>query len=187
MQNTHRNFAAIRLLNLRLLPGTLSRSFQLARLTFLPSRKQLDGKQILLRPPATLNTAIDPHHNLPPIMAEGSSSGVGYAKTAQPARPPPSAFYQPQKAKETLSAVTNIPGQDKLMIFASEWVFKPEGVKAVKTRFERVLREHPDKLVCPMSLSPQLFLHVLVHLALDPLEPVHNVDHRFLRVRRWSN
>jgi hypothetical protein len=114
-------------------------------------------------------------------MAEGSLSGVGYAQTAQPARPPPSAFYQPQKAKETLSAVTNIPGQDKLMIFASEWVFKPEGVKAVKTRFERVLLEHG--LVC-RSL---LFLHVLVHLALDPLEPVHNADHRFLRVRRWSN
>jgi hypothetical protein len=114
-------------------------------------------------------------------MAEGSSSGVGYAKTAQPARPPPSAFFQPQKAKETLSAVTDIPGQDKLMIFASEWVFKPEGVKAVKTRFERVLLEHG--LVC-RSL---LFLHVLVHLALGPLELVHDADPIFVRVRRWSN
>lgn len=114
-------------------------------------------------------------------MAEGSSSGVGYAKTAQPARPPPSAFFQPQKAKETLSAVTDIPGQDKLMIFASEWVFKPEGVKAVKTRFERVLLEHG--LVCRSFL----FLHVLVHLALGPLEFVHDADPIFVRARRWSN
>ena len=36
------------------------------------------------------------------------------------------------------SAATRVPGQ-KVMVFASEWYFKPDGVQVVKRRFEAEL------------------------------------------------
>lgn len=47
-----------------------------------------------------------------------------------------------ESSKSTLGAATHIPGKDKKMIFASGWVFKPEGVRAVKAKFDEALAEN---------------------------------------------
>jgi hypothetical protein len=66
-----------------------------------------------------------------------ASAITGYAS----ARHSHSALGQLSAAKSTLIAATYIPGRDKRLVFASEWVFKPEGIRAVKIKLRDALRK----------------------------------------------
>lgn len=57
------------------------------------------------------------------------------------ARRSPSTLGQLSIAKSTLISATYIPGRDKRLVFASEWVFKPEGIRAVKVKFRDALEK----------------------------------------------
>jgi hypothetical protein len=67
-----------------------------------------------------------------------SASLIGYKYARQPLSAP----GQPSIAKSTLTAATYIPGRDKRLVFASEWVFKPEGIRAVKLKFRDALKKN---------------------------------------------
>jgi hypothetical protein len=71
-------------------------------------------------------------------MASASLGGYGQSQAQ-------SSLYrhsQQPTITSTLTAMTYIPGKDKQLTFASEWVFKPEGIKAVKIRFEEMMKKN---------------------------------------------
>ena len=53
----------------------------------------------------------------------------------------PSTLGQRSVAKSALTAATYVPGRDKRLVFASEWVFKQEGIRAVNIKFREALEE----------------------------------------------
>jgi hypothetical protein len=67
-----------------------------------------------------------------------SASLIGYKYARQPLSNP----GQVSIAKSTLTGGIYIPGRDKRLVFASEWVFKPEGIRAVKIRFQDALKKN---------------------------------------------
>ena len=62
----------------------------------------------------------------------------------------PSTLGQRSVAKSALTAATYVPGRDKRLVFASEWVFKQEGIRAVNIKFREALEE--SGMVSPDSL-----------------------------------
>lgn len=67
-----------------------------------------------------------------------SVSFIGYKNGRQPLSNP----GQPSIVGSTLTGAVYIPGRDKRLVFASEWVFKPLGVRAVKVKFQEALKEN---------------------------------------------
>ena len=60
-------------------------------------------------------------------------TGYVYSRHSQ------STLGQRSVAKSILTAATFVPGRDKRLVFASEWVFKQEGIRAVNIKFREAL------------------------------------------------
>jgi hypothetical protein len=67
-----------------------------------------------------------------------AASLIGYKNARHPSSNP----GKPSSAKSTLTGALYIPGRDKRLVFASEWIFKPEGIRAVKIKFQDVLKQN---------------------------------------------
>lgn len=79
-----------------------------------------------------------------------ASSLAGYKYSRQPR----STLGQLSIARSNLTAATYIHGRDKRLVFASEWVFKPQGIRDVRIKFQDALQQND---LVRRHLSPQSF------------------------------
>ena len=63
---------------------------------------------------------------------------IGYKN----ARHPPGNLGHSSVTKSTLTGGVYISGRDKRLVFASEWLFKPEGIRDVKIKFQEALKQN---------------------------------------------